>query len=67
MLITDTKFFVKRILVILGVFFVMFIELLLTSNTLYVLGQKLPYEVIYVTVIIGIVGCTLFLINKTHI
>lgn len=43
----------------------MFIELLLTSNIIYVLDQKLPYEVIYSAIIIGIIGCVLYIFNKT--
>ena len=56
---------IKRILVVIGVSFVMVTLLLLTSNKLYILGEELPYQVIYGTVIIGIVGCVFYLIDKT--
>ena len=59
------KSLIKRILVVIGVSFVMFAALLLTSNKMYILGEQLPYEVIYGTVIIGIVGCVFCLIDKT--
>ncbi len=59
------KSLIKRILVVIGVSFVMFAALLSTSDKMYILGEHLPYEVIYGTVIIGIVGCVFYLIDKT--
>ena len=59
------KSLIKRILVVIGVSFVMLTLLLSTSDKLYILGEHLPYQVIYGTVIIGIVGCVFYLIDKT--
>ncbi len=58
---------IQRVLIVIGVSFVMFIELLLTSNTLYVFGQRLPYEIIYSGIIIGIVGCVFYILDKTYL
>ena len=57
----------QRILIVIGVSFVMFIELIMTSNKLYVLDQMLPYEVIYSAIIIGIVGCVFYILDKTYL
>ncbi len=65
MLVTNVRSLIKRIFVVVIVSSVMFAALLLTSDKMYILGEQLPYEVIYGTVIIGIVGCVFYLIDKT--
>lgn len=55
----------KRALIVAGVLFVMFLLMLLTSNKLYALGHVVPFEVIYSGVAIGLVGCVLYLLNRT--
>ncbi len=55
----------QNTLIITGMGAVMFALLLLTSNKTYVLGQMVPFEIMYVGVIIGIIGIPLYVINKT--
>lgn len=57
---------IKRILVVIGANFLMFVLLLMSEGgMIFVFDQQLPYEVMYVTTIIGVIGSILFLINKT--
>lgn len=67
MLVFDKISFIKRILIIIGTNFLMFALLLLTSDSIFVLNQRLPDEVIFVSAVIGIVGSGLYLINKTRL
>ena len=62
----NIKSLIPRTLVVAGVVFVMFIGLLLDSNTLYVFdNQRLPSEVLYSMVWVGIPGCVLYMVNRT--
>ena len=61
----DKHKIVLRASIILGMGLVMFVLLLLTSNKIHVLGQMVPFEIVYAGVILGIIGVPLYAINKT--
>ena len=61
----DYKSLITRILVVIGINFLMSVLLLLTSDSIYIANQRIPSEFIFVSAIIGVIGSILFLMNKT--
>ena len=60
---------ILRILYIAFVGFVMFAELLLTSDALYFVNVRYPsgFLLIYGVIITGLIGCVFMILNKTSI